>query len=65
MLHSGINLHKNDLVIDTLDASGNAVAHRRLRAERPLVARYFRSSSWRIAVQQQETMPIAVGVAKR
>jgi transposase len=43
MLHSGIDLHKNDLVIDTLDGSGNAVAHRRLRAERPLVARYFRS----------------------
>jgi transposase len=43
MLHSGIDLHKNDLVIDTLDASGTAVAHRRLRAVRPLVARYFRS----------------------
>ncbi len=43
MLHSGIDLHKNDLVIDTLDASGTAVAHRRLRAERPLVAHYFRS----------------------
>jgi hypothetical protein len=34
MLHSGIDLHKNDLVIDTLDASGTAVAHRRLRAQR-------------------------------
>jgi hypothetical protein len=45
MLHSDIDLHKNDLVIDTLDASGNAVAHRRLRAERPLVARCFRSLS--------------------
>ncbi len=43
MLHSGIDLHKKDLVIDTLDASGTAVSHRRLRAERPLVARYFRS----------------------
>jgi transposase len=43
MLHSGIDLHKNDLVIDTLDASGTGVAHRRLRAQRPLVARYFRS----------------------
>jgi transposase len=42
MLHSGIDLHKNDLVIDTLDASGTVVEHRRLRAERPLVARYFR-----------------------
>jgi transposase len=43
MLHSGIDLHKNDLVVDTLDANGTAVAHRRLRAERPLVSRYFRS----------------------
>jgi transposase len=43
MLHSGIDLHKNDLVIDTLDASGTAVAHQRLRAERPLVSRYFRT----------------------
>jgi len=43
MLHSGIDLHKNDLVIDTLDASGTAVSRRRLRTHRPLVAHYFRS----------------------
>jgi transposase len=43
MLHSGIDLHKNDLVIGTLDASGTMIEHRRLRAQRPLVARYFRS----------------------
>jgi len=30
--HSGLDLHKNDLVIDTLDASGTIVAHRRLRS---------------------------------
>jgi transposase len=42
MLHSGIDLNKNDMVIDTLDASGG-VSHRRLRAERPLVVRYFRA----------------------
>jgi hypothetical protein len=43
MLYSGIDLHKKDLVIDTLDASGTVVAHQRIRALRPLVAHYFRS----------------------
>lgn len=43
MLHSGIDLHKNDLVIDTLNSAGTFVEQRRLRASRPAVAQYFRS----------------------
>jgi transposase len=43
MLHSGIDLHKNDLVISTVDGSGVEVERKRLRTQRPLVARYFAS----------------------
>jgi transposase len=43
MLHSGIDLHKNDLVIDTVDSSGTLVGQRRMRTHGPVVARYFRS----------------------
>ncbi len=39
----GIDLHKNDLVIGTLDSSGALVEQWRLRTYRPAVARYFRS----------------------
>lgn len=42
MLHSGIDLHKNDLVIGTLDSSGKVVKERRLRTQRDAVAEYFR-----------------------
>jgi transposase len=42
MLHSGIDLHKKDLVIDTLDASGTRLAHGRVRASASSVAAYFR-----------------------
>ena len=43
MLHSGIDLHKNDLVIGTLDSAGTRVEQRRLRTHRAAVAAYFRS----------------------
>lgn len=43
MLHSGIDLHKNDLVIGTLDSSGKVVKERRLRTQRAAVVEYFRS----------------------
>lgn len=43
MLHSGIDLHKNDLVIGTLDSAGVLVDQRRLRTQRPAVAAYFRA----------------------
>src|SRR5688572_28266963 len=43
MLHSGIDLHKNDLVISTVDAAGTQVQKKRLRTERALVSRYFAS----------------------
>jgi len=42
MLHSGIDLHKNDLVISTLDAGGTQVQKLRLRTQRSVVSRYFR-----------------------
>lgn len=43
MLHSGIDLHKNDLVIGTLDSAGVLVRQKRLRTQRPVVAAYFHS----------------------
>jgi transposase len=43
MLHSGIDLHKNDLVACTLDASGKVVKERRLRTQPAAVVEYFRS----------------------
>ncbi len=43
MLHSGIDLHKNDLVIGTLDSAGALIEQRRLRTHRPAVVQYFRS----------------------
>ncbi len=43
MLHSGIDLHKNDLVINTLDSAGELIEQRRLRTFRPSVSAYFRS----------------------
>lgn len=41
MLHCVIDLHKNDLVITTLDASGVLAEKRRLRACRPQVGEHF------------------------
>jgi transposase len=43
MLHSGIDLHKNDLVISTVDGCGTEVLKKRLRTDRPAVAGYFAS----------------------
>ena len=43
MLHSGIDLHKNDLVVTTLDAGGALVGQRRLRTSRREVREHFRS----------------------
>lgn len=42
MLHSGIDLHKNDLVIGMLGSSGKVVKESRLRTQRAAVAEYFR-----------------------
>jgi transposase len=41
MLHSGIDLHKRDLVITTVDATGQPVKTARLRTTRAAVAGYF------------------------
>jgi hypothetical protein len=50
-MHSGIDLHKNDLVITTLNSAGVAVQQRRRRTRRPAVApAYFvptRAAPWR------------------
>jgi transposase len=43
MMHSGIDSHKNDLVITTLDSAGTALKKQRLRTHAPVVAQYFRS----------------------
>jgi transposase len=43
MLHSGIDLHKNDLVITTLDSAGTILKKRRLRTHAPAVAQYFQA----------------------
>ena len=43
MLHAGIDLHKNDLVIGTLDPAGVLIHQQHLRTQRPVVAAYFRS----------------------
>ena len=43
MLHSGVDLHKNDLVIGTLDSAGVLLEQRRLRTHRSAVAAYFRT----------------------
>ena len=59
MLHSGIDLHKNDLVISTVDGSGIEVERKRLRTQRPLVARYFASLQQPAGValaQSEETL---------
>jgi len=42
MLHSGIDLHKRDLVIATVDSSGTVVKSGRVPAARAPVAAYFR-----------------------
>lgn len=41
MLHSGIDLHKRDLVITTVDAAGVAVKTLKVPATRAAVAAYF------------------------
>jgi transposase len=41
MLHSGIDLHKRDLVIATVDATGQLVKEGRVRATRTAVTGYF------------------------
>jgi transposase len=41
MLHSGIDLHKRDLVIATVDEAGQSVKEGRVRATRPAVGAYF------------------------
>jgi transposase len=41
MLHSGIDLHKRDLVIATVAEDGKLLAQQRLPASRELVRRYF------------------------
>ena len=43
MLHTGIDLHKRDLVVTTVDASGQPVKTARLRTTRPAVTAYFGS----------------------
>ena len=43
MLHSGIDLHKRDLVIATVDAEGHAVREARLATSRAAVTAYFAS----------------------
>ncbi len=39
----GIDLHKNDLLINTLDPAGELVEQRRIRTHRASVAQYFHS----------------------
>jgi len=41
MLHTGIDLHKRDLVVTTVDAAGQPVKTARLRTTRPAVTAYF------------------------
>jgi hypothetical protein len=41
MLHSGIDLHKRDLVINTVDADGQHVREMRLPTSRAAVSAYF------------------------
>ena len=41
MLHTGIDLHKRDLVVTTVDAAGQPVTTARLRTTRPAVTAYF------------------------
>ena len=41
MLHSGIDLHKRDLVIATVDSNGRHVREARLPTTRAAVASYF------------------------
>ena len=41
MLHSGIDLHKRDLVIATVDSTGAIVKEGRVPAARRPVAAYF------------------------
>ena len=43
MLHTGIDLHKHDLVVTTVDATGQPVRTARLRTSRPAVTAYFAS----------------------
>lgn len=43
MLHTGIDLHKRDLVVATVDSSGTVVQQGRLPTARPAVAAYFRA----------------------
>ena len=43
MLHSGIDLHKRDLVIATTDSAGVIVHRGKVPATRPAVAAYFRA----------------------
>ena len=43
MLHTGIDLHKRDLVVTTVDAGGQPVKTARLRTSRPAVTAYFGS----------------------
>jgi transposase len=43
MLHTGIDLHKRDLVVTTVDAAGQPVKTARLRTTRPAVTAYFGS----------------------
>jgi transposase len=43
MLHSGIDLHKHDLVISTVDADGAVVKSGRVPASRAAVTSYFRA----------------------
>ena len=41
MLYSGINLHRRDLVVTTVDAEGTLVASKRVAASRDAVRGYF------------------------
>jgi len=41
MLHSGIDLHKRDLVVATVEAGGAHVKGARVPASRPAVEAYF------------------------
>jgi len=41
MLYSGIDLHKRDLVIATMDAAGHSVAAKRIKPKGQAVRTYF------------------------
>ncbi len=45
MLYSGIDLHKRDLVIATVDATGQSVAAKRIRPTNQAVRAYFEQFS--------------------